>query len=52
MFIHFVGDRNTDTKTPQVSSDFAAAIGFVAYNSTRTVLRPASSTAFDRPTGH
>ena len=52
MFIHFVGDRDTDTKTPQIGSDFATAIGFVTDNATRPGLRTSPSTALHRTTGH
>ena len=52
MFIHLVRDRDADAKTPQIRSDFAAAIGFVTHDATRPVLRTSSSMAFYRTTDH
>jgi hypothetical protein len=52
MFVHSVGDRDTDTKTPQICSDFAPALGFVTDNAPWPGLRTSPSTAFHRTTGH
>jgi hypothetical protein len=52
MFIHLVRDRDPDTQTPQISSDFATAIGFVTDNATRPLLRTAPPAAFHGTTGH
>ena len=50
MFIPLVRDRDADAKTPQIRSDFAAALGFVTHDATRPVLRTSSSMAFYRTT--
>ena len=52
MFIHFVGDGDADATAPQMPPDVATAIGLVAHPTTRTLLRSAWATTFDRTTRH
>jgi hypothetical protein len=52
MFVHSVGDRDTDTKMPHICADFATARGVVTYNAPLLGLRTSPSTAFYRTTGH
>ena len=52
MFIHFVGDGDADATAPPMPPDVATAIGLVAHHTTRTLLRSAWATTFDRTTRH
>ena len=52
MFIHFVRDGDANATAPQMPPNGATAIGFVAYHTTRTLLRAAAAAPFDCTTGH
>jgi hypothetical protein len=51
MFVHSVGDRDTETHTPPICSDFATALGFITSKAPRPGLRTSPSPAFPHTTG-
>ncbi len=52
MFVFFMGDGDADATAPQLPPDVATAIRLLTHHATRTLLRSATATAFDRTTGH
>jgi hypothetical protein len=52
MFIGLVRDRDADTMTPQISSDFTATIGLVTHHATRSSFWTPSAGSLHCTSGH